>query len=213
MVVEGSYVEDHTIAAIFSIVVIALCFRNTEFGVLGDVEEAYELLDPPVSRIAHCCFVGRSGGIYRFLTIAKSQSRTVLSYEAGASIVPSANNADISTSGGTPDVFSNCQENAFEEASDTLWSVANFGKEGLTMLLETKLEDSDRTDPINYTKFYASKSGDRAKAKRRDRFNKLIHETAAAMRAAGTPGDQEPVMHADIPFHRAAKELHPSAGA
>ena len=121
-----------------------------------------------------------------------------------------ARNADVPTIDRTPNVYSNYKEDSFEEAFDRLLSVANFENEGLTMFLEVEFEDSDRTDPINHGKF---RPDDETKAKPLDRFNQLVHDTAAAMHAAGTLGDQEPVMYADIPFHRATKEVDPSAGA
>ncbi|KAK4450296.1 heterokaryon incompatibility protein-domain-containing protein [Podospora aff. communis PSN243] len=100
-----------------------------------------------------------------------------------------------------------------EHAFPHLLGVANFSNTGLSSYLHGQLpQDLDYTPPLNYQKWIRGRD-DGAKANPQEGFHRLVQETAERLRAVGALGEGEALGYADIPFHRAAKEIGPSPGA
>ena len=86
--------------------------------------------------------------------------------------------------------------------------VAGFSNGGIWVFAKAEHPETDPTKPDGYWK-----SDDDPRATPQERFVRLLHETAAAMRAVGALGKDEPIPYSDIPFHLAGKEMVPSPRA
>jgi len=114
-----------------------------------------------------------------------------------------------------PDVALNYTDAPNRHVFECVLSVAGFSNMGMSGFLRGKYRDKDCTDHLDF-KSWRPRPGvgeDGPRENSQDRFEQLIRETAEVMRATGTLGEQEPVPYAEIPFHRAAKEIGISPSA